>query len=379
MNTSGRPFWLGGSGRGALHSWYRRRDVASDLDVDSTRNGQPPRASALYWLCQALGWSVFCLYVTAGYLYGTGGNFDGRSLFNIALFTLILAPACSHGLRWWIRRHHWIELPPASRLPRAVGTVLLLATLLTTLTAISLVLLFGPPWLPLPVFLSMTVSYSLALGGWCAIYFAVLGNRRHGAVTEATRAAQLQQLKSQLNPHFLFNCLNSVRALIAEDPHRAAVMVTSLADLLRYSLDSDRQHTVTLDDELKVVDEYIKLERMRFEDRLHVGSTVDDLVRSVRVPPMLVQTLVENAVKHGISNAVAGGRIDLRATRDDGHVQIVVTNTGEYQPRTGGGGLGLHNARERLRLLYGDQASLVVDGRGPETVATVRVPLEHAS
>lgn len=334
----------------------------------------PPPTGPLYWICQAVGWFGFCAYVTVGYLYGSGQH-DGKSLFNIALFTLGFCPMVSHGMRWWMWRRGWVDLLAWKRVPRVSLMVIVLAVILTTTTAISLMLLYGPPVMPAVVFTSMTLSYGLALGGWSAIYFGVLASRRHEQVQASARAAQLQLLKSQLNPHFLFNCMNSVRALIKEDPDRASTMLTGLADLLRYSLASDRQHTVTLADELAVVDEYIALERMRFEERLRVVRTVDPEALQARVPPMLVQTLVENAVKHGISDSVAGGEIALSASVVGDRVQISVVNTGAFKSADEGQGHGLRNARERLRLMYGGFASLTVGGRGGDTVATLLLPL----
>ena len=304
-------------------------------------------------------------------LYSTGGRWQRTGIFNIALFTLVACPVCSHGLRAWMWRTGLVGLLPSKRIPRVAAAVVLIAVVLTALTDVSLFLLNGPPWLRPAEFLSMTIGYSLGFGTWSAIYFGVQARRRQGEILTASREAQLQALKAQLNPHFLFNCLNSVRALITEDPVRAATMVTGLSDLLRYSLVSDRHHTVTLAEELAIVDEYIKLERMRFDERLRTAHTIAPEALKARVPPMLVQTLVENAVKHGISNSVAGGLIELRAAVVGDRVEISVTNTGAFKPAVDGRGEGLRNAKERLRLLYGGAASLTVAASGAQTVASV--------
>ena len=116
------------------------------------------------------------------------------------------------------------------------------------------------------------------------------------------RDAQLRALRAQVNPHFLFNSLNSLRGLITEDPARAAAMVTGFAGLMRYSLDSDSRETVTLAEEMEAVDDYLGLERVRFEDRLLVERAIAPEALEVRIPPMMVETLVENAIKHGIAN-----------------------------------------------------------------------------
>jgi signal transduction histidine kinase len=322
-----------------------------------------------------VGWSLFGAVILGSYLYAAAGRWQTPSIVNIVWITMVASPAVSHALRWQIWWRGWIDLPPDRRVPRVAAAIVVCAIALTTASAVGLLVLQGPPPIPLDALLSMTFNFAIALGTWSAIYFGVQGRRRHQQTVAAARDAQLQALKSQLNPHFLFNCLNSVRALIAEDPDRAAAMVTGLSELLRYSLVSHRRDTVTLAEELAIVDEYIALERMRFEERLRIERDVAADALSARVPPMLVQTLVENAVKHGIADAVAGGVIVLRAAIVGEQVEISVTNTGAFKPAVDGRGEGLRNARERLRLLYGAAASLVVGSRGASTVASVLVPL----
>ena len=185
-------------------------------------------------------------------------------------------------------------------------------------------------------------------------------------------------LRAQVNPHFLFNCLNSVRALIAENPDRAASMVTSLSDLLRYSLQSDRTHTVSLAEELAIVDEYVSLERVRFEDRLRFERTLDPGALEARVPQMLVQTLVENAVKHGVAALPQGGVVRVRAAVDGRSMTISVSNSGTMRHQYDEGGHGLRNTMARLRLLYDHHASFSLTDVSGETVATVTLPLEPA-
>ena len=153
-------------------------------------------------------------------------------------------------------------------------------------------------------------------------------------------------------------------------------MVTSLSDLLRYSLRSDRAHTVTLAEEMQIVDEYMSLERIRFEERLRIERELDPASLEVRVPPMLVQTLVENAVKHGIAERAEGGVIHIRVRVEGRRVAIAVTNTGTMRAPPNENGHGLRNTIDRLRLLYGDAASLTLTDASGDTVASVTLPLE---
>jgi LytS/YehU family sensor histidine kinase len=147
---------------------------------------------------------------------------------------------------------------------------------------------------------------------------------------------------------------------------------------LRYSLASDRRDTVPLGEELEIVDEYLNLERMRFEERLRVERTVDAPALTATIPPMIVQTLVENAVKHGIAGLKEGGVVRLDARLSHDRLHVTVTNSGRFKPPSEAGGQGLKNAVERLRLLYGGTASLSVNGNEHSTVASLTVPVAAA-
>jgi len=168
-------------------------------------------------------------------------------------------------------------------------------------------------------------------------------------------------LRSQLNPHFLFNCLNSLRELIDEDRNRAKQVIDLLSALLRYTLRADRVETVSLKEELGAVEDYLALEKVRFEERLQTRFAIDPRSLGAKLPPMLLQTLVENGVKHGIARLPAGGELVVVAEVVDGNLRVEVTNTGRLSDATeGSSAIGLGNARERLRLMYGDSAALTL-------------------
>jgi LytS/YehU family sensor histidine kinase len=189
--------------------------------------------------------------------------------------------------------------------------------------------------------------------------------------------AELRALEAQVNPHFLFNCLNSIRGMISEDPAQAQDMITRLANILRYGLQKDRHHTVPLVSEVEVVSDYLALESIRFEDRLRVHLEIDDTVRQMAVPPMILQTLVENAIKHGIEEVTSGGDLFVRASLDRNALRIEVENPGDLSdPRPGSTQIGLTNARERLRILYGEDASLQLESPSAGRVtATILMPM----
>jgi sensor histidine kinase YesM len=193
----------------------------------------------------------------------------------------------------------------------------------------------------------------------------------------ALRTAELENLRSQLQPHFLFNALQSISTLIHRDPAAADRMLTDLSELLRGSLAHAARQEVPLRDELAFLQRYLDVMRVRLGDRLAVSLDVPDALLDALVPSLLLQPLVENAIRHGIADRAEGGRVTI-AARGDGDrlvLEIADDGPGMSAPATGGG-IGLSNTRERLGRLYGPAASLATRstaGRG--TTVTLTVPL----
>lgn len=340
----------------------------------------PPKASRLYWLCQAAGWGSVMLYALTAYVV-LGGRRNLRAVTAIVIVDAVLCPALTHALRHWMYRRGWIPLAPRRLIPRAMAAALVLAVCVTAVAAIwSALIVDASERLGGEALFWTFVAFVWAFGGWLLIYFTVHARRRHDAreleLTLDARNAQLSLLRAQLNPHFLFNCLNSIRGMVGEHPDRATAMITSLADLLRYSLTSDRRDTVTLADEMAIVEEYISLERVRFEERLRFERSIGPPALTARVPPLLVHTLVENAVKHGIADRPAGGTVRIEAMIIGERLTITVTNTGTLRTGASDSGYGLPNTMQRLRLLYGDRATFTLTDRSGDTVATVTFPLD---
>jgi LytS/YehU family sensor histidine kinase len=181
-----------------------------------------------------------------------------------------------------------------------------------------------------------------------------------------------------MQPHFLFNSLNAVASLIGEDPERAEAALEKLSDILRYALDASRQPFVPLEQELEAVAGYLELETLRFPDRLTAALHVEPGIGAVPVPPLFLQPLVENAVRHGIAPRREGGRLEVEIQRCEDELRVRVEDDG---PGIGGSphrgaGVALADLRKRLALLYGDRASLGVDrGALGGCRVTLRLPL----
>ena len=198
-----------------------------------------------------------------------------------------------------------------------------------------------------------------------AVHYAVLAadasrraQRRALELQVHSREAELRALRAQIDPHFLFNSLHSISALIGTDPAGARRMALLLGDFLRDSLRLGRQPRISLAQELRLLEQFLEIERIRFGDRLHVEWHVDEDSRACGIPPLLLQPLVENAVTHGIAHLLEGGAITIRAERRGGRLHVTVENPCDPdRPRKRGAGIGLENVRRRLDTTFGHDAA----------------------
>jgi hypothetical protein len=190
----------------------------------------------------------------------------------------------------------------------------------------------------------------------------------------ASKGAQLAALTNQINPHFLFNSFSLLRVLVQRDPGVSSDAILSLSEMMRHSLTTASKETISLAEEIGFLDRYLFLECLRFEDRLRITREVpDDLMRE-RIPPMLLHTLVQNAIKHGIDQDTSGLDISYRVNKEGAKMKLIVVNTGRLSDAASDTGTGLNNARTRLKLLYGDQASLTLCQQGTVVVAESHWP-----
>ncbi len=206
---------------------------------------------------------------------------------------------------------------------------------------------------------------------------------RQEELRELAVSAQLAALRAQVNPHFLFNSLNSIAQLIVTDPVKAEACVERLGDIYRYLLQRAHADLVPLSEELSVAESYLEIERARFGDALTVEEKIDARARAMLLPSLILQPLVENAVKHGISPKVGGGRVTIEAHVFEGDLRLAVRDTGvgvRDEQSMFEHGVGLRNVRDRLLRLYGaDYAPQVVSQPGDGTTVTLRIPVAQGS
>jgi two-component system LytT family sensor kinase len=231
------------------------------------------------------------------------------------------------------------------------------------------------------VFVYETIKLALFFGLWLGIIFGFHSwaqwrthQQRLLSVQKALAETQLAQLKAQLRPHFLFNALNTVSALMHVDVTRADRLLARLGDLLRASLQAGEQEMTSLREELRMLDLYCQIMQERFSDRVTVVTRVEETALDAAVPTLLLQPLLENAFKHGVEQTNGAVQIEIRAERNAAHLQIAVRNTGSLVAQTRPGGVGLRNCRERLHVMFGDEARLDLLHTGAEVEARVAIP-----
>lgn len=192
----------------------------------------------------------------------------------------------------------------------------------------------------------------------------------------ASRESELNNLKSQLNPHFIFNCMNSIRALVDENPGKAKTAVTRLSNILRNTLMLDKTKEVSLSEEINLVKDYLELEKIRYEERLSCEFKIDESVNNCLIPPFIIQSQVENAIKHGISKTPGKGIISVEASPSGDTLKMRVANTGKLNSDKPLTGVGFKNSIQRLQLLYGEKGSIGIKEARDLVIVEISIPLK---
>jgi|GEM_PF-491516 len=337
-----------------------------------------------YWLCQAAGWGGL-LTLMAGPLplkaLASGAEFAALLLFCVTglLLSHLLRVAITKALdasRTWggliLRILPWFAFIPAVH---AIIQVAWAKDVLPHSTAF----MNSFPGRD-PVLFAFVDIFSFSTGifaTWTGFYFGLIIQRHHHEtridrleLAAHIQEAAWQELRAQLNPHFLFNSLNSIRALIPRDHTAPRDAVMHLSELLRSSLALKQDELIPLHRELETVDSFLALESLRFEQRLRVVRSVEEGTLGWLVPPFLVQILVENAVKYGVAPYEGGGDIELRIGFAGENLRVEVFNRGVIGRATGvpSTGIGLANIRARLALLFGASAILTLENSGPDRI-----------
>lgn len=325
-----------------------------------------------YWLCQFGGWGVFIL-INTFYYHALGLPDELYPNYFISMyFVAFTGLLVTHIMRSVIIGINVLSFP----LKRQILWFMIITisfSLINTSITVSVdeamgwepvyyrTFSFGEKWLKdsLGTMLYFTI--------WNLLYFVYhyISSLQKKLLSEAqletlVKELELKTIKAHMNPHFIFNALNSIRALVDENPEKARTAITTLSQLLRNSLNSEKEDQVTLQQELNMVKNYLALEQIRFEDRLQVSIDIDEDTLAQKVPHMMLQTLVENAIKHGISKQVKGGKVEIVSDFVNNHHEIIVRNTGQLNGHDYKSGFGISSTHNRLQLLYANKATFEI-------------------
>ncbi len=339
----------------------------------------------LFWQLQLLGWGGVSVFSYLSALVN-GRPWDA---WEVTLPIYLVGFVGTLGLRYLLRL--WRGLAP---LPLAVA-MLLPAAVVGGAMSITL----GFTWLlkepdkamEVRSWLGAMVGYTYLILAWTFLYITLrfyrelqIQTRQTLQATAMAHQAQLKMLRYQLNPHFLFNTLNAISTLILDrDTPTANRMVQGLSAFLRHSLDNDPMQRVTLRQELEAIQLYLDIEKVRFDDRLRLRVDVPDDCKEALLPSLLLQPLIENAVKHAVAKRVEGGQLEIHARRQANQLELSVLDDGPGcgdagpEPAGEGHGVGLANTRDRLQVLYGERQQFVAGNRpGGGFMVRMQLPFE---
>ncbi len=342
--------------------------------------------SSLYWICQIAGWFSYGLTILffASILdKELNPVFYPRLALNLSIGILI-----THLLRETMHRFSLRPPMPSNQWWKLVLLLFAFSIVnsFSTSYVADILKLYEPGRnIPLsrrflfsiifdtPIFLVWMSVYVL----WHYIEFTNTEEIKKVRLETMIKELELKTIKSQINPHFIFNALNSIRALVDEDPQRARQAITELSNILRSSIQVDKVEITSLEKELDIVKDYLALEYIRFADRLKVVYEVDSKTLSHQIPPMMLQTLVENAIKHGLSKQPGDCTIKIISNVESDKLVLIVQNTGLLQ-QAEKDGFGLQSTRERLNILYRGQAIFEIFQCEPnEVTAKLVIPISN--
>ncbi len=337
----------------------------------------------IYWSLQIGGWLLYAIVQIVSSGVASGNVNPKRIIF--FLFEGFLCLMVTHGFRYFLKRWKWLFLNMLKLIPRILLSVFALG-LLTYFLRLPMSFLLGI-FDPLIAFnteriLGFTSVYTVIFFLWSVLYFTYhyFDQYSKSLKYEASMIEiELNNLKSQLNPHFIFNALNSIRALVDENPTKSKQAINQLSNILRSSLASDKKGLTNFDDELKIVKDYLGLESIRFEERLRTEFDIHPESQKFLVPPLMIQTLVENGIKHGVSKLTQGGVVQVKTYVNNGQLKIQIRNSGHLVngSKKSKSGLGLENTIQRLKLIYGDEASFKIINESDNFVLTEIIIPQH--
>lgn len=350
-------------------------------------NAHPPTYERDYWFCQLIGWGVLGLLSIL-----SSSLSDWHSAVRMGSAKLICTVAglgLSHLWRRQLQGRGWLERPQRLPLAAIVSGVALLSLLQTGVLlgadlSVNHAAIFDATQVEVAVSLILILlAWFVVFAIWTLCYAVALSRRRANRfeleklqLGVSIKDAELRALQAQINPHFFFNCLNSIRALAYQDADACAHAINALASMMRHNLQTHHTALVPLADELKAVKAYLAMEQLRFDERLVFSAHLEDGLGAIRLPSLVLQTLVENAIHYGVERSSTPCQITLEARRRAGAIELCVANQGQLSEHSQSTRLGLANTRQRLLLQCGPEARCTLTAAAGWVYATIVLPQE---
>jgi len=329
--------------------------------------------TVIYWITQILGWSIFYLMVVVVNILAS--TVETTPYFYFYIFeTVVFSILATHLIRYILIKYNWLTLSMIAIIWRSIFITIIVAVLFESLEQISSI------FIPINFYTdlnanepSISKTFGNILGNailfciWLSFYYAYLfiEKSRNQEIknlqfTASKNEIELKNLREQINPHFLFNSLNSIKALVEIDKDEAKIAITKLSNLLRKSIQLGRHKLITIKEELEIVESYIDLEKIRFEERIHATITASQNTYTSLIPPLMIQTLAENAIKHGLSKSIDGGVLNIVIKKTEDKLHISIQNTGNLDKIGESEGIGIYNTKKRLGILFGKKAKFKI-------------------
>ncbi|MBU2883840.1 histidine kinase [Psychrosphaera sp. B3R10] len=358
--------------------------VASHDRMQGVDPSADKNAHILFWFTQIVGWGLFTLINLAGRQYFVHYHFS--ELVNSVVLGICLFIITSI-LRLYYRRQLEGKKLSSSFIHIVGGSIVGGA-----LTMLLFALIILPNQEAIWGMQSKDLWQQLLLGSpmvmflilvWSTLYVIFKNQQQlknaqivQNSLEQSLKVAKLDVLLSQINPHFIFNAINNIRALILEDADKARDMLADLSEVMRYTMQIDKERLIPFCDEIDVVKQYVALNKLQFEDKLQVHFDLEPDTLNLSLPPMILQLLIENAIKHGIGKLKQGGDVVITSKLHDCQWIITVENSGTFPTASNTStGVGINNIKQRLFLVYADKASFSLKPSSKGVIAVITLPL----
>lgn len=336
--------------------------------------------SLAYWICQLVGWISFVLVLI--FVFSADRTITHYEYYIFAS-SIFIGIGITHLYRYLVLRY---DVPRKSILTQILIIIFFslqkanVFFLITRFLSILLIKTYVTPGYK-EILTNLISLWSVFLI-WNLIYFSFkyFQSYKQSEINAlrylaSSKEFELSNLKSQLNPHFMFNSMNSIRALVDIEPAKAKEAVTKLSSILRTTLQMNKAKEISLINEIELVKDYLSLEKIRYEDRLIFETKIADNVLNIKIPPFIIQSQVENAIKHGVSVLPGNCKIIIEAFKLGSFLKIKVSNTGKLNNKAPESGVGFINSKQRLEILYGIDGTIFISELNNLVVVDINIPL----